>query len=114
MTKESDQSNKESCGVVCRHRRALDVKALVAFDYAQPALWLGVALIGGGVFLYNLRNVQPVSSKDSDIVLSCILVFSGGILIFQVFPDFAAHRNIDFGLATPAGHGLASVTLRLC
>ena len=61
------------------------VKALVTFDYAQPALWLGAALISGGVFLLNLRNVQPVSSKDSDIVLSCILVFSGGILIFQVW-----------------------------
>ena len=60
------------------------MKALVTFDYAQPALWLGAALISGGVFLLNLRNVQPVSSKDSDIVLSCILVFSGGILIFQV------------------------------
>ena len=61
------------------------MKALVTFDYAQPALWLGAALISGGVFLLNLRNVQPVSSKDSDIVLSCILVFSGGILIFQVY-----------------------------
>ena len=62
----------------------LDVKALVVFDYAQPALWLGTALIGGGVSLYNLRNVQPGVAKDSDVALSCILVFSGGILIFQV------------------------------
>ena len=73
----------------------MEVKALVAFDYAQPALWLGTALIGGGVGLYNLRNVQPTVAKDSDVVLSCILVFSGGILIFQVPPslsrDTSAH-----------------------
>jgi len=77
--------------MACRERGALCVKALVTFDYAQPALWLGAALISGGVFLLNLRNVQPVSSKDSDIVLSCILVFSGGILIFQV--PYSSHTQ---------------------
>ena len=75
------------------------MSALVAFDYAQPALWLGTALIGGGVGLYNLRNVQPVSAKDSDVVLSCILVFSGGILIFQVLHLRTRHLHVDVDVA---------------
>jgi hypothetical protein len=82
--------------VVCRDRKVVNVKALVAFDYTQPALWLGVALISGGILLYNLRNVQPVSAKDSDIVLSSILVFSGGILVFQV-PKFEHTKTSSAG-----------------
>lgn len=76
-----------------RYARRLEVKALVVFDYAQPALWLGTALIGSGVSLYNLRNVQPVIAKDSDVALSCILVFSGGILIFQVHRQFCKDHS---------------------
>ena len=56
----------------------------MAVDYSQPALWLGLGLIGGGLGLYQLRRVQPVLSRDFDIVVSSISIFSGGILIFQV------------------------------
>ena len=65
-------------------RRTLHVKALVAVDYSQPAIWLGLGLIAGGLSLYQLRRVQPLLSRDLDIVVSSVVIFSGGILIFQV------------------------------
>lgn len=58
--------------------------AMIQVDYSQPAIWLGLGLIGGGLGLYQLRRVQPILSKDSDIVVSSVLIFSGGILVFQV------------------------------
>lgn len=57
---------------------------MIQVDYSQPAIWLGLGLIGGGLSLYQLRRIQPVLSKDSDIVVSSVLIFSGGILVFQV------------------------------
>ena len=60
---------------------------MIQVDYSQPAIWLGLGLIGGGLGLYQLRRVQPVLSKDSDIVVSSVLIFSGGILVFQVNLD---------------------------
>lgn len=62
----------------------MDTLAMIQVDYSQPAIWLGLGLIGGGLSLYQLRRIQPVLSKDSDIVVSSVLIFSGGILVFQV------------------------------
>lgn len=41
-------------------------------------------MIAAGALLYQLRNSKPYLTKDFDIVLSCIALFSGGILVFQV------------------------------
>ena len=41
-------------------------------------------MVVAGLILYQLRNSRPYITKDFDIVLSCIAIFAGGILIFQV------------------------------
>lgn len=82
---------------------------LVAVDYSQPAIWLGLGLIGGGLSLYQLRSVQPRLSRDFDVVVSSVVIFSGGILIFQVsssttvwhmqckhcFPEVRCHLRVS-------------------
>lgn len=75
-------------------RRRLTVKALVAVDYSQPAIWLGLGLIAGGLSLYQLRRVTPVLSRDLDVVISSVVIFSGGILIFQVSYLMFAHQSV--------------------
>lgn len=41
-------------------------------------------MIAAGAVLYQLRNSRPYITKDFDIVISCIAIFAGGILVFQV------------------------------
>lgn len=41
-------------------------------------------MIAAGAVLYQFRNSRPYVTKDFDIVLSCIAIFAGGILVFQV------------------------------
>lgn len=75
-------------------RSRLSVTNLVAVDYSQPAIWLGLGLIGGGLSLYQLRSVQPRLSRDFDVVVSSVVIFSGGILIFQVLAHWSyTHRT---------------------
>ena len=50
----------------------------------SPPLFLGAGMIAAGAILYQLRNSRPYVTKDFDIVLSCIAIFAGGILVFQV------------------------------
>eukprot|EP00884_Botryococcus_braunii_P007190 jgi/Botrbrau1/16472/Bobra.0142s0066.1 len=57
-------------------------QALVAVEW-NPAVFIGLALVGGGVVLYQLRSVRPEISRDFDIVASSVCIFSGGILITQ-------------------------------
>lgn len=61
---------------------ALTTRALVNVDFG-PASVLGVALIGCGVALYNIRVRQPLISKDGDIFFSSLGLLTGGILVFQ-------------------------------
>lgn len=69
----------------CRRSREPVVcpKALVAVEW-NPAVFIGLALVGGGLVLYQLRSIRPEISRDFDIVASSVCIFSGGILITQV------------------------------
>ena len=60
--------------------------AMINVD-GSPPLFLGAGMIVAGAVLYQLRNSRPYITKDFDIVLSCIALFSGGILVFQVSGD---------------------------
>ena len=55
---------------------------MVNVDFS-PALVLGAGLMGGGLALYQLRRLRPTLSRDFDVVVSSIAIFSGGILVFQ-------------------------------
>ena len=55
---------------------------MVNVDFS-PALVLGAGLVGGGLALYQLRRLRPSLSRDFDVVVSSIAIFSGGILVFQ-------------------------------
>ena len=57
--------------------------AMINVD-GSPPLFLGAGMIAAGAVLYQLRNSRPYITKDFDIVLSCIAIFAGGILVFQV------------------------------
>lgn len=57
--------------------------AMINVD-GSPPLFLGAGMIAAGAILYQLRNSRPYVTKDFDIVLSCIAIFAGGILVFQV------------------------------
>lgn len=63
-----------------RHTR---ITALVNVDL-NPALLLGVGMMGSGLALYTVRSKRPEISKDSDVFFSSIAILVGGILIFQV------------------------------
>jgi Ycf66 protein N-terminus len=67
-----------------RGRTRFCPKALVAVEW-NPAVFIGLALVGGGLVLYQLRSLRPEISRDFDIVASSVCIFSGGILITQVF-----------------------------
>ena len=67
---------------------ALGTRAMVNVDFS-PALLLGMSLVAAGLFLYQLRRVQPEISRDFDVVVSAVATFSGGILIFQVLSPHA-------------------------
>ena len=56
--------------------------AMVNVDFS-PALFLGMGLIGGGLTLYQLRRFRPGLSRDFDVIVSSVAIFSGGILVFQ-------------------------------
>ena len=56
--------------------------AMVNVDFS-PALVLGMGLIGGGLTLYQLRRFRPGLSRDFDVIVSSVAIFSGGILVFQ-------------------------------
>lgn len=58
-------------------------RAMINVD-GSPPLFLGAGMIVAGAVLYQLRNSRPYITKDFDIVLSCIAIFAGGILVFQV------------------------------
>lgn len=64
-------------------RAPVKATAMINVD-GSPPLFLGAGMIVAGVVLYQLRNSRPYVTKDFDIVLSCIAIFSGGILVFQV------------------------------
>ena len=55
---------------------------MVNVDFS-PALVLGMGLIGGGLTLYQLRRFRPGLSRDFDVIVSSVAIFSGGILVFQ-------------------------------
>ena len=55
---------------------------MVNVDFS-PALVLGAGLVGGALALYQLRRLRPSLSRDFDVVVSSIAIFSGGILVFQ-------------------------------
>ncbi|KAK9832484.1 hypothetical protein WJX81_001075 [Elliptochloris bilobata] len=55
---------------------------MVNVDFS-PALVLGMGFVACGLSLYQLRRIQPELSRDFDVVVSSIAIFSGGILVFQ-------------------------------
>ena len=66
-----------------RSRNAMRPVAMINVD-GSPPLFLGAGMIIAGAVLYQLRNSRPYITKDFDIVLSCVSIFAGGILVFQV------------------------------
>lgn len=56
---------------------------MINVDFASPALVLGTALIGCGVVLLQLRNLQRKISRDADIVVAAMISIVGSTLIFQ-------------------------------
>ena len=66
-----------------RSKGAMTARAMINVD-GSPPLFLGAGMIVAGAVLYQLRNSRPYITKDFDIVLSCIAIFAGGILVFQV------------------------------
>lgn len=61
----------------------------------SPPLFLGAGMIAAGAVLYQLRNSRPYITKDFDIVLSCIALFAGGILVFQVCCAYFVHGHMS-------------------
>ncbi|GAX76606.1 hypothetical protein CEUSTIGMA_g4052.t1 [Chlamydomonas eustigma] len=57
--------------------------AMVNVDFASPSLVLGAALIGCGVLLLQMRNMQTQISRDADIVVAAMVSIVGSTLIFQ-------------------------------
>ncbi|KAG1680737.1 hypothetical protein FOA52_008069 [Chlamydomonas sp. UWO 241] len=57
--------------------------AMVNVDFASPSLALGAALIGCGVLLLQIRNMQSNISRDADIVVAAMVSIVGSTLIFQ-------------------------------
>lgn len=49
----------------------------------NPAAFLGIALVVGGIALYFLRNFRPQLARDYDIAFAAIALLCGSILIFQ-------------------------------
>ncbi len=66
-----------------RSKGPMTARAMINVD-GSPPLFLGAGMIVAGAVLYQLRNSRPYITKDFDIVLSCIAIFAGGILVFQV------------------------------
>ena len=68
--------------LACRRPIPRAATAMVNVDFS-PALVLGMGLIGGGLTLYQLRRYRPGLSRDFDVIVSSVAIFSGGILVFQ-------------------------------
>jgi hypothetical protein len=66
-----------------QQRRALPPLAMVNVDFASPSLVLGVTLIGCGIALLQVRNMQREVSRDADIVVAAMISIVGSTLIFQ-------------------------------
>ncbi|KAJ9515466.1 hypothetical protein QJQ45_016454 [Haematococcus lacustris] len=62
---------------------ACSAKAMVNVDFASPSLVLGAVLIGCGVLLLQMRNLQTKVSRDADIVVAAMISIVGSTLIFQ-------------------------------
>lgn len=73
-------------------KNRIQTKAMINVD-GSPPLFLGAGMIAAGAILYQLRNSRPYVTKDFDIVLSCIAIFAGGILVFQVRHACTAHSD---------------------
>lgn len=73
----------------------MTAKAMINVD-GSPPLFLGAGMIVAGAVLYQLRNSRPYITKDFDIVLSCIAIFAGGILVFQVTVQSCHYVNTGF------------------
>eukprot|EP00775_Hariotina_reticulata_P005181 gene5181-5419_t len=56
---------------------------MINVDFASPSLVLGIALIGCGVALLQVRNMQREVSRDADIVVAAMISIVGSTLIFQ-------------------------------
>jgi len=56
---------------------------MVNVDFASPSLILGAVLIGCGVLLLQMRNLQTKVSRDADIVVAAMISIVGSTLIFQ-------------------------------
>jgi hypothetical protein len=50
---------------------------------SNPATFLGIILVFGGLGLYFLRNFRPQLARDYDIAFSAIALLCGAILFFQ-------------------------------
>ena len=72
--------------------RASHTRAMVNLD-VSPAFVLGGFLIAAGACLYQIRSSKPYISKDVDVVIGSVAIFSGGILVFQV-------RRLLFGVSS--------------
>lgn len=77
----------QGCSRHCRRQsrrlRASHTRAMVNLD-VSPAFVLGGFLIAAGACLYQIRSSKPYISKDVDVVIGSVAIFSGGILVFQV------------------------------
>eukprot|EP00879_Flechtneria_rotunda_P013398 GHRR01013988.1.p1 GENE.GHRR01013988.1~~GHRR01013988.1.p1 ORF type:complete len:435 (+),score=202.23 GHRR01013988.1:589-1893(+) len=62
---------------------ALPPLAMINVDFASPSLVLGVTLIGCGIALLQVRNMQKEVSRDADIVVAAMISIVGSTLIFQ-------------------------------
>ncbi|WIA40379.1 hypothetical protein OEZ86_013743 [Tetradesmus obliquus] len=56
---------------------------MINVDFASPSLVLGITLIGCGIALLQVRNVQREVSRDADIVVAAMISIVGSTLIFQ-------------------------------
>ncbi|KAF8063088.1 ycf66 [Scenedesmus sp. PABB004] len=57
--------------------------AMINVDFASPSLVLGITLIGCGIALLQVRNMQREVSRDADIVVAAMISIVGSTLIFQ-------------------------------
>ncbi|KAK9829487.1 hypothetical protein WJX72_006160 [[Myrmecia] bisecta] len=76
---------------------------MVNVDFS-PALVLGLGMIAGGLGLSQMQRVRPWLSRDFDLVMSCVAIFSGGILVFQ---GWRLDPILFFGQLLTAGSAVA-------
>lgn len=71
------------CTGRCHNRGPLRCKAMVNVEVSSPSLLLGVALIMSGVSLFAVRKSNRRISRDSDVIVSSLIIVTGGALVFQ-------------------------------